>query len=149
MKKQKLNEIKVSFRALSSNEAFARIVTTAFLMPFSPTVSELADIKTAVSEAVTNAIVHGYKSDGEGLVTLRAFITDEGKVVITVLDRGCGIPDIHIAMQPLYTTDAENERSGMGFSIMETFSDSLRVKSKVGAGTRVVMTRTLESFENK
>ncbi len=145
--KKKLNEIKVRFPALSSNEAFARIVTTAFLMPFSPTVEELADIKTAVSEAVTNAIVHGYKSDPSGVVLLSASVNLLGTLTVTVSDKGCGIPDIHMAMQPLFTTDAENERSGMGFSIMETFSDSLRVNSRVGKGTRVTMTRKLENFK--
>ncbi len=148
MKKEKLNEIKVRFPALSSNESFARIVTAAFLMPFSPTVEEIADIKTAVSEAVTNAIVHGYKSDSSKIVTLSASVLSNGVLKISVSDKGCGIPDVHIAMQPLYTTDAENERSGMGFSIMETFSDSLRVWSKVGVGTRVTMTRKLSSFKS-
>lgn len=146
MKREKINEMKIRFRALSTNEAFARILTTAFLMPYSPTVEELADIKTAVSEAVTNAIVHGYRSDSARLVTLTEIMYSDGIFTVTVADNGCGIPDIHKAMEPLFTTDAENERSGMGFSIMETFSDKLRVSSVVGKGTRVTMTKKLSEF---
>ena len=146
MKREKINEMKIRFRALSTNEAFARILTTAFLMPYSPTVEELADIKTAVSEAVTNAIVHGYRSDSEKLVTMTEVMYSDGTFVVSVADRGCGIPDVHKAMEPLFTTDAENERSGMGFSIMETFSDKLRVVSSVGCGTRVTMTKKLSEF---
>lgn len=146
MKKEKINEIKIRFRALSSNEAFARILTTAFLMPYSPTVEEIADIKTAVSEAVTNAIVHGYRSDGDKFVTLSETMYSDGTFTVTVSDKGCGIPDIHMAMEPLFTTDAENERSGMGFSIMETFSDKLRVVSRVGVGTRVTMTKKISEY---
>ena len=146
MKREKINEMKIKFRALSSNESFARILTTAFLMPYSPTVEEIADIKTAVSEAVTNAIVHGYRSDGEKFVTLSETMYSDGTFNVTVSDKGCGIPDIHMAMEPLFTTDAENERSGMGFSIMETFSDKLRVTSRVGVGTRVTMTKKLSEF---
>ena len=146
MKREKINETKIRFSALSANESFARIVTTAFLMPYSPTIEELADIKTAVSEAVTNAIVHGYRSNPEKLVTMTEVMYSDGTFSVTVTDKGCGIPDVHKAMQPLFTTDAENERSGMGFSIMETFSDKLRVVSSVGHGTRVTMTRRLSEF---
>ncbi len=146
MKKEKINEMKLRFRAVSSNESFARIVTTAFLMPYSPTVEELADIKTAVSEAVTNAIVHGYRSSAEGVVAMTETMYSDGTFNVTVADKGCGIPDVHKAMEPLFTTDAENERSGMGFSIMETFSDKLRVVSRVGVGTRVTMTKKLSEF---
>ena len=146
MKREKLNEMKMKFRALSSNEGFARIVTTAFIMPYSPTVEELADIKTAVSEAVTNAIVHGYRSDGDKYVSLSAVMYSDGSLTVSISDKGCGIPDIHKAMEPLFTTDAENERTGMGFSIMETFTDKLRVVSRVGEGTRVTMTKRLSVF---
>lgn len=147
MKKEKLNEIKVNFPALSSNEGLSRIIVTGFLMPFSPTVEELADLKTAVSEAVTNAIVHAYRSDTAGRVALSAKITSDGVVSITVSDKGCGIEDIHKAMEPLFTTDRENERSGMGFSIMESFSDNLKVTSKPGKGTKIVMTKRLSEFK--
>lgn len=147
MKREKINEIKVKFRAISSNEAFARILVTAFLMPHSPTVEEIADIKTAVSEAVTNAIVHGYRSDSDKSVFLSAVIYSDGLFSVSISDKGCGIPDVHKAMEPLYTTDAENERSGMGFSIMETFSDKLRVVSAVNKGTRVTMTKKLSEFK--
>lgn len=146
MKKVKINEIKVKFKSLSSNESFARVVITAFLMPYSPTVEEIADIKTAVSEAVTNAIVHGYKSNVQCTVLLHAYMTQDGTLTVTVTDRGCGIADVHKAMEPLFTTDAENERSGMGFSIMQTFSDKLRVSSAVGKGTKVTMIRKLSEF---
>ncbi len=146
MKKVKINEIKVKFKSLSSNESFARVVITAFLMPYSPTVEEIADIKTAVSEAVTNAIVHGYKSNTQCTVSMHAYITQDGTLTVTVADRGCGIADVHKAMEPLFTTDAENERSGMGFSIMQTFSDKLRVSSVVGKGTKVTMIRKLSEF---
>lgn len=147
MKKEKINEIKSRLRANSSNEALARVMTTAFLMPYSPTVEELADIKTAVSEAVTNAIVHGYRSDESKYITMTLTMYSDGTFSASVVDKGCGIPDIKQAMQPLFTTDAENERSGMGFSIMETFSDKLRVRSRVGEGTGVTMVKKLSRFE--
>ena len=147
MKKEKINEIKSRFRANSSNEALARVMTTAFLMPYSPTVEELADIKTAVSEAVTNAIVHGYRSDDKKYINMTLVMYSDGSFSASIVDKGCGIPDIKQAMQPLFTTDAENERSGMGFSIMETFSDKLRVRSRVGEGTGVTMVKKLSQFK--
>ena len=147
MKKEKINEIKSRFRAHSANEALARVITTAFLMPYSPTVEELADIKTAVSEAVTNAIVHGYRSDDTKYITMTLVMYSEGTFSASVVDKGCGIPDIKKAMEPLFTTDAENERSGMGFSIMETFSDRLRVRSKIGEGTGVTMVKRLSQYK--
>ena len=149
MKRDKLNELKVKLRAVSSNESLARVMTTAFLMPWSPTVEEIADIKTAVSEAVTNAIVHGCASDASQYIQIRLVMYSEGTFLVSVTDRGRGIPDIKAAMEPLFTTDAENERSGMGFSIMETFSDKLAVRSKVGEGTSVTMTRRLLHFKNE
>lgn len=149
MKKEKINEISARFTALSKNEALARIIITGFLMPYSPSVEEIADIKTAVSEAVTNAVVHAYKGREAGAVYLRAYITSAGEFCVSVIDKGCGIEDVEKAMEPLFTTDAENERSGMGFSIMQTFSDKFRVVSRVGSGTRVTMTRRLESFKSE
>ncbi len=149
MKKEKINEISARFSALSKNEALARIIIVGFLMPYSPSVEEIADIKTAVSEAVTNAVVHAYKGREEGDVYLRAHITSAGDFCVSVTDKGCGIENVEKAMEPLFTTDAENERSGMGFSIMQTFSDKFRVVSRVGKGTRVTMTRRLENFKSE
>ena len=149
MKSKKINEISVKFSALSKNEALARIIVVGFLMPYSPSVEEIADIKTAVSEAVTNAVVHAYKGRETGEVYLKAHITESGDFCVSVVDRGCGIENVQKAMEPLFTTDAENERSGMGFSIMQTFSDKFRVVSKVGRGTRVTMYRRLESFKSE
>jgi stage II sporulation protein AB (anti-sigma F factor) len=119
------NEIKVKFSALSENECFARSVISAFVVQLNPTVTEMADIRTAVSEAVTNAIVHGYKN------------------CIKVSDKGCGIPDIEQAMQPMFTTDTDGERAGLGFAVMEAFMDTLIVKSKLDRGTTVVMRKKL------
>ncbi len=143
-KKRKLatDSFKISFAAKSRNEAFARMVVSAFVSRLDPTVEELADIKTAVSEAVTNCIVHAYRGErGEGEIRLKGAIYDGGKAVIEISDRGCGIPDIKNAMQPLFTTDAAGERSGMGFTVMGAFCDGVRVRSKVGKGTTVVLTK--------
>ncbi len=134
------NEMKVEFAAISSNEAFARMVVAAFITPLNPTVEELSDVKTAVSEAVTNAIIHGYEN--ENLVTQKVYMSCaiEGDVLeVEIRDKGVGIADIHKAMEPLYTTKPEMERSGMGFAFMEAFMDDLEVFSKPGAGTSVRM----------
>ena len=141
MKKEKINEIKLKFRAVSTNESFARIVTTGFLMPYSPTVEELADIKTAVSEAVTNAIVHGYRAF-IGEITMEAEIVD-GKVHINVFDNGIGIENLQEALEPFYTTRADDERSGMGFTIMKSFMDDVKVESEKGVGTTIYMTKKI------
>lgn len=126
----------------SENEGFARIITTAFMSQFSPTVEDIADLKTAVSEAVTNCVVHAYKGTW-GYISLSAKYYENGKIRITVKDKGCGISDIAKAREPLYTTDAENERSGMGFSIMESFTDKLCVKSSPSKGTTVIMEKII------
>ena len=136
------NQLKVSFPSRSINESLARTVSAAFVALVDPTVDELCDVKTAVSEAVTNAIVHGYR-DTMGLVYITASLYPGGRVVITVKDRGCGIPDIAQARQPLYTTCTTGERAGLGFAVMEELMDKVRVRSKVGEGTTVVMERTL------
>lgn len=131
------NEMKTTFLSLPENESFARVVIAAFAVQLSPTLSEIADVKTAVSEAVTNAIVHGYEGT-RGLVTLRAVI--EGRTLtVEVADDGHGIPDVPQAMEPFYTTHPEQERSGMGFSVMQTFMDDLTVDSAPGKGTRIRM----------
>ena len=131
------NEMETTFLSLPENESFARVVIAAFAVQLSPTISEIADVKTAVSEAVTNAIVHGYEGT-RGLVTLRAAI--EGRTLtVEVADSGRGIPDVPQAMEPFYTTHPEQERSGMGFSVMQTFMDDLQVDSAPGKGTRIRM----------
>lgn len=137
-----LNEMKVEFLSRSANESFARVTVSAFVSQLDPTVSELTDIKTAVSEAVTNAIIHGYENNlGIVEVTVRIFT---GRIIeITVKDKGRGIENIELARQPLYTTGRTDERSGMGFTVMETFMDDLKVISRVGEGTQVVLKRCL------
>ncbi|MEY8320551.1 anti-sigma F factor [Lachnospiraceae bacterium 46-61] len=135
------NEMTVQFQAKSENEAFARVVAATFVSQLNPTISDIADIKTAVSEAVTNAIIHGYENK-EGIVTLYCgYIND--KVTITVTDKGKGIQDIEQARQALYTSKPELERSGMGFTVMETFMDDMTVESVVGVGTKITMTKII------
>ena len=135
------NYIQMNFLSRSANEGFARMAVAAFAAQLDPTLEELGDIKTAVSEAVTNCIVHAYP-DTLGKIAIKARILDGGILEITVRDWGCGIPDVEKARQPLFTTGGE-ERSGMGFTIMESFMDSLRVTSKEGQGTKVVMRRRI------
>lgn len=135
------NEARVFFSAKSENESFARIFAAGFLTGLDPTLSELADIKTAVSEAVTNAILHGYEEQ-EGMVELFCGYCGR-RVSIEVADKGKGIGDIAQAREPLYTSKPEMERSGMGFTIMESFMDRVQVESKPGIGTRILMEKTL------
>lgn len=137
-----VNELRCSFPSLSANEAVARSVAASFCAQMNPTCDELSDIKCAVSEAVTNAIVHGYR-DAVGEVVMILKIGDNRVLSIEIRDKGCGIPNVEEAMRPLYTTDPENERSGMGFTIIENFMDSLRVLSTPGKGTKVTMTKKL------
>ncbi|MBZ4663206.1 MAG: anti-sigma factor [Caloramator sp.] len=137
------NEMKLEFPSKSVNESFARVVVAAFASQLDPTLEELSDVKTAVSEAVTNAIIHGYE-DTEGMVTLRCKIEDN-KLTIEVEDNGKGIENVELARQPLYTSRPELERSGMGFTVMETFMDSVEVFSEPGKGTKVIMTKTFKS----
>lgn len=143
MKKTLINKMKTVFDSDSRNESFARYAVTAFIARLDPDVGELADIRTAVSEAVTNAIIHGYKSK-EGNVIVEVRIYSDRSVRITVSDRGCGIENIEQAKLPLFTTDESGERGGMGFAIMESFSDRLNVRSAVGRGTTVTMTKKLK-----
>lgn len=142
MKPKTVNRARVLFPSYSTNESAARAMASAFIAQTDPTFSELADIKCAVSEAVTNCIVHAYKGK-IGMIFMDVKIRADRSVEIEIRDKGCGIPDVQLAMQPLYTTDAENERSGMGFAVMQSFMDTLRVASKVGKGTKVVMTKNL------
>lgn len=142
MQKKPINKFTLEMEAKSVNESFARIAVSGFVACLDPTIDELADIKTSVSEAVTNCIVHGYKNAG-GKIKISAWYDESKLLTITVKDRGCGIEDVKKALEPLYTTDKSGERSGMGFAIMENFMDSLRVYSRFGAGTRVVMKKRL------
>ena len=139
-----LNSIQIKLPALSVNESMARAAVAAFVSQLDPGVTEIADIKCAVSEAVTNAIVHGYRDTPEtGSITITVSILSGRAVKIEIKDKGCGIPDVGQARQPLYTTDAAGERSGMGFTVMESFTDALKVTSKVGQGTTVTMWKKL------
>ena len=135
------NEMKLTIESRSINESFARVAVTAFASQLDPTIEEINDIKTAVSEAVTNAIVHAYP-DGVGKIRLQGKIFEDHSVEFTVRDYGCGIADIAQARTPLFTTGGE-ERSGMGFTIMESFTDRMRVKSALGKGTTVVMQKRI------
>ncbi|MBB5147729.1 MULTISPECIES: anti-sigma F factor [Ureibacillus] len=140
------NEMTLSFVALSENESLARIAVTSFVAQLDPTIDELSEFKTIVSEAVSNAIIHGYDEDGKGIVTVHA--VREGDVVsVAVKDQGKGIPDIKKAMEPLFTTKADMERSGMGFTIMESFADHLQVESEPGVGTVVTFSKKFHSMK--
>ena len=139
-----LNSVKLTFASRSVNEGFARAVVAAFLVPLDPTVPQMADLKTAVSEAVTNRIVHAYP-DSIGPVTLTAALYEGGLVRITVSDRGVGIADVEQAMQPMYTTGNPEERAGLGFAVMQSFMDKVKVSSAPGRGTRVTLSKRLDS----
>ncbi|QEK13636.1 anti-sigma F factor [Crassaminicella thermophila] len=138
--------MKLEFMSKSQNEAFARIVVASFASQLDPTIEELADVKTAVSEAVTNAIIHGY--DGrEGIVRIECSINDH-TIEIVVEDEGKGIEDIEMARQPLYTSKPELERSGMGFTVMETFMDELEIESQKDSGTKIRMVKRFGRYED-
>lgn len=133
------NRMKVEFKSISENESFARVVVAAFAAQLDPTLDEISDIKTAISEAVTNSIIHGYGRENEDrLVTVEGII-DGRELTVIVSDEGSGIDNVNLAMQPLYTSRPDLERSGMGFTVMETFMDSLEVKSEKGRGTTIIM----------
>lgn len=141
------NEMNLEFVSKASNEAFARVTIAAFVAQLDPTIEELADIKTAVSEAVTNSIIHAYDHK-QGIVKMVAKLKDN-TVIIEISDQGKGISNIDIAKEPLYTTKPNLERSGMGFTIMESFMDKMEVESIVGLGTKVTMSKTIkEKKEN-
>ena len=134
--------MKIKLPSLSVNESVARAVVAAFCAQLDPSASELADIKCVVSEAVTNCIVHAYK-DAVGTVYISVSLYKSGLVRLEVRDKGAGIEDVKLAREPLFTTDSANERSGMGFTVMESFTDKIRVFSKLGEGTRVIMYKRL------
>ena len=136
------NSTRIQFDSLSVNEAYARGAVAAFLARYDPTVPQLADIKTAVSEAVTNCIVHAYP-DRVGQIVLTVSVYPDRRVRITVADKGVGIADVAQAMEPLYTTGDPEERSGLGFAVMQSFMDGVRVTSRPARGTRVTMTKLL------
>lgn len=141
------NMIKLEFANKSCNENLARMVAAAFVTPLDPTCEELSEIKTAVSEAVTNAIIHGYE-DSLGMVRMDGRIV--GNVVeFTISDKGCGISDISKAMEPLYTGKPELERSGLGFTIMESFMDDFKIESIVGLGTKITMIKKVKKDKNE
>ncbi len=146
------NMMRTEFSAVTENEAFARTAVAAFAAPLDPTVEELTEIKTAVSEAVSNSIIHGYgvnsakcsSVDPGNMVIMECAMYEGGKMVIKIEDHGIGIEDVDQAMVPLYTTGNEEERSGMGFTVMESFMDKLKVMSEKGKGTTVIMTKYLD-----
>ena len=136
------NEMKLEFISKSSNEAFARVTIAAFASQLDPTIEELVDIKTAVSEAVTNSIIHGYDKK-QGIVKIMAKLT-ENEIIIEISDKGKGIENVDVAKEPLYTTKPNLERSGMGFTIMESFMDKMEVESILGLGTKVTMSKIIK-----
>ena len=141
-----ISEVKFTMPSLSVNESIARAVVSSFLIQTDPSVDELSEIRTVVSEAVTNAIVHGYRNS-TGVIEMTIRLLKGREVYIKVRDRGCGIEDIEKAMEPLFTTAPEEERSGLGFSVMQSFTDSLKVRSKCGKGTIVTMRKKLKNNE--
>ncbi len=145
--KTPINEMKLVIPSRSANESFARSVVASFLAQLDPAVDELADLRTAVSEAVTNCIVHAYR-DTIGNITIQMRLYADGRTVIKIRDRGCGIDDVEQAMEPLYTTGGD-DRSGLGFSVMESFTDRLRVSSKAGKGTVVTMEKYIAVRERQ
>ena len=136
-----MNKMKTEFLSKSENESFARVCVAAFVTQLEPTMEDIDDIKTAVSEAVTNSIVHGYGND-KGKIVIECTLEDK-KAIISVEDFGKGIEDVQQAMEPLFTSQPEEERSGMGFTVMETFMDGIKVTSQIGKGTKVVMTKEI------
>lgn len=144
MKEKLLNEMTLRFPSLSENERFARLAVSGFISSLDPALDELSEIKTAVSEAVTNCIVHAYR-DRVGEITMQVRIYEGQLIYIRIKDKGCGIEDIPLARTPLYTTAPDEERAGLGFAIMESFTDRLRVSSRAGGGTAVTMLRTLRT----
>ncbi len=136
------NEMHLKFLSKSTNESFARNVVAAFILELDPTINEIADIKTAVSEAVTNSIVHGYRRE-IGMIYIDAKITDSRKLIIKIKDKGSGIEDVKKAMEPLFTTAQEEERAGLGFAVMQSFMDNVKVTSKLGKGTTVTLEKQI------
>lgn len=139
------NKMKLEFISKATNEAFARITVAAFVSQLDPTLEELADIKTAVSEAVTNCIIHGYENK-QGIIKINAMLKDN-QLILEISDNGKGIENVEAAKEPLYTTKPNLERSGMGFTIMESFMDSMKVESIVGLGTKITLVKKIKKQE--
>lgn len=139
------NRVCIEFESRSQNEGFARVAVAAFVSQLDPTIEEIADIKTAVSEAVTNSIIHGYENRKDGLIRIESQISGK-EVKIVIIDYGIGMDDIEKAREPLFTSRPDLERSGMGFTVMETFMDSLEVESEKGKGTRISMKKIFNSI---
>lgn len=137
------NMMKVEFLSKSQNESFARVAVAAFASQLDPTIEEITDVKTAVSEAVTNAIIHGYKDDKQGIVEIKSEL-NKNEITIVIIDYGCGIENIEQAREPLYTSRPDLERSGMGFTVMETFMDNVEIESS-NSGTRIRMKKKFKS----
>ena len=144
MKQKILNELKMTFPSLSENERFSRLAVSGFLSQLNPQVDELSDIKTAVSEGVTNCIVHAYR-DTIGYIYMHNRIFEGSRIYIKIRDKGCGIKDISRAMEPLFTTAPDEERAGLGFAVMESFMDKIKVRSSEGKGTTLILEKTLKS----
>ena len=142
MNRKYINKMQLEILSKSSNEAFARITVAAFAAQLDPTIEEISDIKTAVSEAVTNSIIHGYENK-DGIIKIVAYLF-ENSIRIEISDQGKGIEDINIAREPLYTTKPDLERSGMGFTIMDSFMDELKIESVVGMGTKITMEKAID-----
>lgn len=140
----KINEMRIDFMAIPENEAFARVAVGAFLLPLNPTMEQMEDVKTAVSEAVTNAIIHGYQNKG-GMIRLAAELHQDNILKLDIVDCGVGIADVDRAREPLYTSCPEMERSGMGFTVMESFMDGLTVQSRPGYGTTIHMEKRFDA----
>ncbi len=140
------NYTRVEFEALPENQSFARAVVSAFAAAKDPTVEELTEIKTAVSEAVSNAILHGYEKKGQGRILMELEELEPDKLLIRITDYGIGISDVKQAMEPMFSTDADQEMSGMGFTVMESFMDKVFVEAKPGEGTAVTMMKYLDTY---
>lgn len=138
------NKMKLEFMNRSENESFARIAVSAFIAPLDPTVEELTEIKTAISEAVSNGIIHAYDKNEDGTITVECMVDENRRVIMIVSDYGIGIENIDLAREPLYTSKPNDERSGMGFTVMESFMDKLDVESKPSEGTKVTMIKNLD-----
>lgn len=139
------NKMTVRFSAIGANESFARSVAAAFVAVLDPTLEELTEIKTGVSEAVSNSIIHGYREDPDGIVEMECSLLPDRNVILTIRDWGIGIEDVEKAREPMFTTGMSEERSGMGFTVMESFMDRVEVESEAGQGTTVTMTKRLDA----
>lgn len=141
-KSKTVNSAKLTIPSLSVNESLSRSFIAAFMMQLNPTVGEVSDMKCAVSEAVTNSIIHAYEGK-VGIITVKAALSPDRVLTVEISDRGCGIENIEKALQPLYTTNTDGDRSGMGFTVMETFTDKIKVTSKYGKGTKVKLIKKI------